>query len=951
MNFRLTSLLFFLALSLNLLVWSGAAAVQEQGACLSPGWPSERSDLQPDPSLVRGTLKNGLRYAVMENHEPEHRVALYLYVHAGSLNERPEERGVAHFLEHMLFNGTTHFQPGELVKFFQDIGMSFGGDTNAHTTYEQTVYNLILPNGSGDDLRKGFLVMSDYARGALLLEKEVERERRVILSEKRSRDSAGYRAYVKASEFRYRGTLLPERQVIGEESVLTRADQALLKGFYDHWYRPENMLLVVVGDIRPETVEPLITEFFSPLRGASDQPACPEVGRLDHAGLELFYHHEQELGRTQVSIDTVWNDQPVDDSRQLQTEELYRYASIMMLTNRLRKLQERHGDVLTWAGYDAGDTLQHIRSSSIAAGTSAEKWPETLELLEHTLRQALRYGFQQNEVERAKKDILSALDTAVLTAKSRDSEALAREIIRQFGDNRVFQSPMQERELYATILSKMGAEEVNQVFRADWSADNRLVSVQGDAVISGDNPEQRLREMFTKLSASEVSPYSEEMVGGFPYLKVPEVDGKAVRESTKLTAVDAERLLFANNVAVTLKRTDFEPNTVKIVVDVGQGKLSEPVVGLSLLGDEVVNDSGTGALTAAALSDALSGRTVSMNFDVAEESFRWSGRAVTKESELLLQLVYHLLQDPGLREQAYVRAQSTLKQMYDSIESDIQGAVRTKVDRFLAGGDPRIGLPPRAEVAALTLDQLRRWLLPQFRHGSMEVAIVGDFQPEQMKALALKYFGALPERAVIAGESSSLTFPAGKSLETQVNSSVQKSLVIAAWPTGGFWDIQRTRRLHMLAEILEDRLRLEIREKLGATYSPAVMNLPSRVYGDYGKLLVQVVVAPGREQEILKVILRIADQLRAGGISPVELDRAKGPIITSLKDTVRTNEYWMNNVLAGSMRHPQQLAWPATLFGDFSEITVEEMGTLAASYLVPEKMANAVVKPTGTTPR
>lgn len=948
-NLPFTRVLIFLAFILSAVVGADAAlGIDEQAGCLSSGWPSERSDLQPDPALVRGVLANGMRYVVMENHEPENRVALYLYIRAGSLHESPGQRGVAHFLEHMLFNGTTHFQPGELVQFFQDIGMSFGGDTNAHTSYEETVYNINLPDGSEDVLRKGFLVMSDYARGALLLEDEVERERGVILAEKRSRDSARYRAFVAANEFKYRGTLLPKRQVIGDESVLKSADRALLKDYYDGWYRPENMMLVVVGDVMEEQVVSLISEMFSPLSGAGDIPPCPDLGRLEHSGQEVFYHHEKELGKTEVAIESVWNTAPVDDSSRLEAEELRRYASILILMNRLQKLQEQKGEVLSEVGYYSGDMLQRFRYSTLMASTSADTWSETLGLLEYTLRQALEYGFHEEEFDRVKKDIQASLESAVLTSKSRESDMLGRAIIRDFGDNRVFQSPEQERELYSKILADMTAEDVNRVFRKDWSFGSRLISINGDAVIGGDQPQNTIAGVYNTYLSRKVYPFTLQSSGTFPYLMPQDVDRSVIEQSMKYEEVDADRLVFKNNIAVTLKQTDYEPNTVKVVVDVGQGKLSEPVPGLAMLAEEVVNDSGTGTLPRSALADILSGTTVKVSFAVGEESLRWTARAVSKESELLLQLLYTLVRDPGLREQAYARARNELEQRYDRMASDIQGTIRTKVDRFLANGDPRIGLPPWEQVEVLRLEQLQEWLLPQIRHGSMEIAIVGDFEPAQMKELVLKYFGALQKREPVTAHSSSLIFPAGQDLVAEVDSSVEKSMVIVAWPTAGFWDIHRTRRLHVLAEIFRERLRQVIREKLGASYAPVVYSAPSRVYGDYGKLQVQVIVAPGREQEILTEILKLAEQLRTDTISADELDRVKGPFMTSLKDSVKTNDYWLQSVLANSRRHPQQLHWPRSLLSDFAGITAQEIEKLANLYLVSEKKATAVIRPVKT---
>ncbi len=213
-----------------------------------PLWPHEESDLKPDPAVIFGRLPNGFRYVLMENHEPIDRVNISLNVQAGSMFEENKQEGLAHYLEHMLFCGSTHFKPGELVKYFQDLGMQFGPDANAHTGFYETVYDILLPDGRKESLDKGFLIVEDFAGGALLLDSEVDRERRVILAEKRSRDSASYRTFVSTMKFKFPDSKISKRFPIGVEEVLESMTPVQLKEFYETWYRPENIILVVVGD-------------------------------------------------------------------------------------------------------------------------------------------------------------------------------------------------------------------------------------------------------------------------------------------------------------------------------------------------------------------------------------------------------------------------------------------------------------------------------------------------------------------------------------------------------------------------------------------------------------------------------------------------------------------------------------------------------------------------------
>ena len=911
--------------------------------CLSVGWPSSRSDLAPDPSLVRGTLANGLRYVLKENREPHNRVAAYLDIQAGSLHETDEQRGYAHFLEHMLFNGSTNFKPGELVEYFQSIGMSFGGDINARTSFDDTVYHIILPDADRSQLEKGFTVLADYARGALLLEQEVERERGVILSERRARDSAEYRTYVAGSAFALRGTRIPDRIPIGVEETLQKADRKLLKQFYDQWYRPENMILVVVGDFRSTEVEPLVQKIFGGLAAAETVPACPDFGRLQHQGAESFYHYEEELGKSEVSIESLWDTQKKDDSRALQQEELHRHAAALVLRYRLQRLQERPDTPFSQAVYSAGEMFDRIGYAVLSAEARPGKWREALRLLEHTLRQALTYGVSQAELQRVKKEIKADLEKAVLTAATKDSKDVANDIIRHLNENRVFMSPQQELELYGPMLAAMDVKAVNDALRASWANDSRLIALTGDTRLDGKTATAEILAVFRQAAQERIDAAAGSAEISFPYLDKPAAG--VPKEIIAFGEIAAERLVFANGVTVNLKRTDFKKNEIMVEIHTGSGKLGEPKPGLALLTEGVVNGSGSGTLSQTELDEVLAGSTVGAMFKVGEGSFVWSGKAIRKEPERLFQLLHTLTVDPGLRPEIFDRVKRDLRQSYQGLERDVDGAMQFQVLPFLADGNPKFGMPPWPVVDQVGLDDIRQWLLPEMTSGPLEISIVGDFERDEVVRLASIYFGSLPPRQGKGAEAGRIDFPVGKMLTAEVDSSIDKSILLIAWPTDDFWDIQRNRRLHMLASVLDDRLRKDIREKLGATYSPQVFSSASRVYPHYGMLMVQMVVQPGQEKKVGDAVLRITDDLRRGGVTEEELERAKAPMLTSLKDAVRTNGYWLSSVLTQSTAHPQQLTWPLSILSDFKAVTSAEIGALAEKYLINDKAATAWVVP------
>ena len=235
-------------------------------------------DTPKDPALIHGVLPNGFQYFIMKNTTPKDRVSVHLNVFTGSVNETEEERGLAHFLEHMVFNGSEHFKPGELITYFQSIGMDFGGDANASTSFFHTVYDLDLPKGDREHLEDGFLVLRDYAEGALLLQSEIDSERGVILSEKRERDSVSFRAFKKQLAFELPGSIIAKRMPIGKKEVIKEADREVFKGYYDRWYRPDNMALVVVGDVDTALVAKLVQDQFASMVNRSTGKPAVEPG-------------------------------------------------------------------------------------------------------------------------------------------------------------------------------------------------------------------------------------------------------------------------------------------------------------------------------------------------------------------------------------------------------------------------------------------------------------------------------------------------------------------------------------------------------------------------------------------------------------------------------------------------------------------------------------------------
>ncbi len=915
-------------------------------SCISRGWPHDHSDLKPDPSLDFGTLDNGFRFVIMKNQEPRNRVALYLDVQAGSLAETESQRGLAHFLEHMVFNGSTHFPPGTLIKYLQSIGMSFGTDTNAHTSFNETVYNLLLPSGGRRDLGQGLLVMADYAHGALLLNREIDRERGVILAEKRTRDSARYRLYQKRIQLSMAGTRVARRLPIGTEKTIKGADSALLRDFYDTWYRPDNMILVVVGDVNVAQARKMIKERFGRLPKAGSAPECKDFGRLTLRGPQVLYMHDQDLGYTALSIGTYWNTQPRPDTLAWEAQQLRDYIAASLMNNRLKQLVNRPASPLTEAGFCSGIFLQRIGYTTLSARTRAGCWRQGFQLLDYTLRQALESGFSEQELALAKKELRAALQKQVETKAGRNSGQLASQIVDKLNNNEVILSPEQELALYGPILKKMTLAGVNGAFRSLWHHDNRLLQVAGTVEIknSEKTPKEVILSLFRHFEGITLKPWTGEAKVTFPYLPVPPAPARIVKRE-KLAGIGVDRVVFAGGVILNVKKTLFQPNEVLVSVNFGNGRLGEPSPGLGILAESVVRQSGFGRLTRDELDEALAGHNAKVEFQVGPASFSLNGRGVSSEFEFILQLMRTQLLDPAFRPEAYRLSMERFGQMYQQMGGSVDGMMRLWGERFLAGGNPFYGMPPKKRFMRLKLEQVRHWLTPVFRGAPLEISVVGDIDPARVVELTGRYLGTLHRSLVVRQPGQSLTFPAGKVLKRRVDTQINKALVVVAWPTADFWNISRTRRLNVLAAVFADRLRREIREKMGATYSPVVYNNPSRIARGYGVMRAMLTVAPQRAEAIAQKVMGVGSALARKGLGPAELKRAVEPILTSIKDIMRTNRYWLESVLVLSSRHPEQLKWPLSIRRGFVSITAPEISALAARYLGKAAAAEIIFQP------
>ncbi|MFI5335932.1 MAG: M16 family metallopeptidase [Opitutales bacterium] len=902
------------------------------------GFPYEGSDLPVDPAVKWGRLDNGVRYALLPNHEPKGRASLRFAVAAGSLNETEQQRGLAHYLEHMAFNGSTHFPAGTLVEYFQRLGMSFGGDTNAFTSFDRTVYMLELPDTKPETFAKAFTLFADYGGGLQLPQSAIDKERGIILSEKRARDSIEYRQFVGEFEFLLPESRFPQRLPIGLTEVIEHAPRALFTDFYDAWYRPELITIVAVGDFDPAAVETQLRTALAPLTARAPARPAPSLGRVtDARGVTARLLSEPEAPAVHLSIQTVTPYAYEADTAANRLKYLPRSLALRMLNRRFSILAKQEGAPFLSGQVGATEQFDFYRNASVELTSKPEQWRAALATGEQELRRALQFGFQPAELQEAVATQRNELEQAVRTASTRRSEALAGDLVDTFIERNVFTHPTVELNLFGPALARLTVDDCLAALRAVWADDlGRHLFVTGNLQLP--DAEKQIIAAYESSRAVAVTPPVRTAGTTFGYTDFGPAG--AVAKTQSVADLGVTLLEFKNGVRLNLKPTDFEAGRIRISLRVGGGKLTLPPdrPGLDFIASNTLLLGGLGKHSADDLHRLLAGHTVGTNFNVATDAFVFGSATTRADLQLQLQLLCAYLTDPGYRPESLRQIQRNIGPFYTQLAHTVEGPLETDAPRLLAAGDPRFGLPPQEEVAARTLAGMKAWLTPEFTHGALEIALVGDLDPAAATTAVAATFGTLPPRAAKPAYEAErrVSYPSAPLAKLySVPTEIPKGLVSLYWPATDSHDVHLSRRLNLLASVLDDRLRVKIREQLGGTYSPQAGASLSDTFRGYGFLVAQCTVAPEQARAITNAIRAIAADLHDHGVTEEELVRAKQPALTAIRQSQRTNPYWLGNVLASAQEQPERLEWSRTRLTDTEGITAAELTALAKRYLDP----------------
>ncbi len=925
--------------------WLALAALPLAARELPAPWPPTPDGLlAPDPAAVWGRLPNGVRYVILPEGSPPDRVSLRLLVEAGSLMESESQRGLAHFLEHMAFKGSANLDPGEFVAFLQRAGLAFGADTNARTGFDQTVYQLDLPRDDPALVDESIGILAEIAGRLTLAPDQIEPERGVILSEKRLRDTPGARSSEAMLDFLLPGSLYAEREPIGLDKVIRTAPREEFLDFYRKWYTPERLVVVVTGDVQPDPVAAAIGRHFGGFAQPAAAPADPVHPSSAARPLDAELVSDPALP-TRVSLNAVlpFDDRP--DSLARQRDRLQELLASAMLDRRLESLGLQPGAPFSRTSTGAFDLAPAARIALVSLTATPETWQAALAVGEQELRRAVTYGFSQHELDDELAIFRNQLETAAAGAATREPDDLADQLTNAIADNSVYTTPRTDVELFAELTRDLRPADVDAALRRLWQGREPQIFVTGPMRL--EDPKATILAAYAASQAVAVTAPAERTSDAFAYSDFGQPSGVATSE--ELPGLGITRVQYGNGVVLYVKPTPFEAGAVRVAVRFGSGKIGLPAdqPGLDLLAGRGFVDGGLGRHSIDDLNRILAARQVGVDLIVGESGVNLVARTTPADLPLQLDLLAAYVTDPGYRPEAQERYRARIASAYASMAAVPEGVVSGPVSLLVHGGDPRFGMPPEADAARRTLAELRAWLEPMLRRGPMQVMIVGDVDPARAVAEVGRTFGALPAR----GEDQqptppSLALPSPPDPVRFTHSGQgNQALAMVYWPTTGQDDARTSIGLDLVADILTDRLLREVREQEGATYSPQVQSQQSLALPGFGYIVAAIDAAGADAARIVALIRDTAAEMRAGGITEDEFERALQPRLAQARNAQQTNDYWLYGVLFGAEQFPRVLDQARTLIADTESQTLAGVQALAATYLDPDRALPVLVVP------
>lgn len=915
-----------------------------------PVWAFEASDVPLDEGYRFGRLANGMRFGIRQNATPKGTALVRMQVGAGSLDESDDERGFAHFVEHMAFNGSTNVPEGEMIKLLERDGLAFGADTNAMTNFERTLYMLDLPRNDPALLDTALMLMRETASELTIAAGAVERERGVILSEMRDRNTYALRNYVDQSQFATPTARYVARLPIGTAETLKAATAESLRGFYAREYVPAQTIVLVVGDLDPAVVETAIRKRFENWRPAKADPQ-PSAGPVEPqlAGKADIYIDPALSERIVAARHGRWLDEP--DSLAQRRENVLRQVGYAIVNRRLLRLTRQENAPFRAAGLGTNDVFKAGRTTSLAIDTVDGKWRRGLVTAAEEYRRALKFGFGKDEVTEQIAHIRTANLNAAASQDTRSNGQLLGAVLALIADDVVPDTPRRSLERLEAFIPQITPEAVLAAMKRELvPLDAPLLRFQGRASPAGGA--QGLRQAWDQAMRTALAPPRSTSAATFAYTDFGPAG--VVNANTAEPVLGIRTLRFANGVRLNLKRTDLEKERIWLQVSIDGGAfVATKANPLAARMANVLALGGLGKHSKDELDSLLAGRTATTSFGATDETFVEVASTTPRDLELQLQLLTAQVTDPGYRREGEVLFRQSINNMFASLRATPGAALAADSGAILSDNDPRFSLGTVEDWRALSFAKLKTDIADRLQHGAIEIGIVGDFDETTAIDTVARTFGALPPREPEFrpySEQRSRPFTADRSARTLHHTGPKdQALITLTWPTRDGEDPLASLQLELLERVVQIELTDTLREKLGKAYSPGASSNASRTWRGYGTFALSASVDVAEVDATRSAIAETLAELRAAPASADLLLRARAPLLENFDNLLKSNAGWLAYV-DRAQSEADRIERYAKAKQRLLSVTAEDLHRLAQQYLTVNGAVEVSVLPDGIDP-
>lgn len=875
-----------IALLSILLVWGGSAAFAQEFQ-YDPSAP-----LPVDSAVKVGKLKNGFTYYIRQNKLPENKVELRLAVNAGSVLENDDQQGLAHFVEHMAFNGSKDYPGNSVVKEIESMGIRFGNDLNAYTSFDETVYMLPIPS---DKFEEGMRIMENWAFHLAFEDQEIDDERGVILEEWRLGKGAMDRMREKFFPVLLYGSKYPDRLPIGKEEILKTFPYQTIRDFYHAWYRPDNMALIVVGDIDPAVVEKSIQEHFGKAKNPKKAPIRQEIQIPHHADSKAVVVTDKEMSSTQVQV-MFKIPSRIDETQGDYVASVMKTLYGLMLSQRLTEISQKPGAPFMYAGAGYSSLLRPTDAFMAVAMCAPGGSMEAFKALLTETERAQRYGFTEGELERAKAMLLASYEQSYANRDKTLSENRVDEYIRAFLEHEPIPGIAFEYNLIKAALPTVTLEQVNALSKSLITDDNRVVIVLGPE----GQPYPTAEELVGVFDAVEkdqtIQPYEDGLTATQLMEQAPQA-GRVVSEKS-YAEVGVTEWTLSNGAKVVLKPTTFKDDEILFSATSRGGRsLYTAEDDINISNATAVLD-GVNGIRDTDLQKLLAGKNVSVMPYIAAYFEGMSGRFVQKDMKEAFELIYLDFTAPNFTDEYFQVYKKNMKDRVANAMDDPDSYFQYKKKELLGNGNPR-SLPAfylPEQYDRMDLSRIEQIYRERFAGADdFTFFFVGSFTLDQIKPFVETYLASLPAKGIKEQyKDMNLDYPKGPVSATFNKGVDEKAQVDIYWKKDVEYDSQAAFDLQVFGRILMMRLISALREEMGGTYSPGAIG--QATYTPRGEAVFRIVFASNLEmyEALRQRALSELDKLLTEGPTEKEVADQKAQNLVQWAESIEKNNFWLS---------------------------------------------------------